>query len=62
MGGSRSKTAIEAQGELRIAKFALTDQVVSIWYETVRACGVSVRDAETIRPAFIYPGFPRKRE
>jgi serine/threonine-protein kinase HipA len=27
------------------------------WYDTVRACGVSERDAETIRTAFFYPGF-----
>ena len=27
------------------------------WYELVRSCGVSERDAETIRGAFLYPGF-----
>lgn len=27
------------------------------WYDAVRACGVSQNDAETIRGAFIYPGF-----
>jgi hypothetical protein len=30
---------------------------VSRWYDTVRACGVSEPDAETIRGAFVYPGF-----
>ena len=30
---------------------------VSKWYDTVRACGVSQRDMETIRGAFVYPGF-----
>jgi len=30
---------------------------VGHWYDTVRACGVSEKDAETIRGAFIYPGF-----
>jgi serine/threonine-protein kinase HipA len=30
---------------------------VSHWYDTARACGVSENDAETIRGAFIYPGF-----
>ena len=30
---------------------------VSKWYDTVRACGVSPADAETIRGAFVYPGF-----
>jgi serine/threonine-protein kinase HipA len=29
---------------------------VGKWYEIVRACGVSERDAETIRGAFLYPG------
>ena len=35
----------------------MTEQVTSTWNETVRACGVSVQDAETIRSAFVYPGF-----
>jgi serine/threonine-protein kinase HipA len=30
---------------------------ISKWYNTVRACGVSERDAEMIRGAFVYPGF-----
>lgn len=30
---------------------------VDHWYEVVRAIGVSEKDAETIRSAFIYPGF-----
>jgi serine/threonine-protein kinase HipA len=30
---------------------------VGQWYDTVRACGVSANDAESIRGAFIYPGF-----
>ena len=34
----------------------MTSQVAK-WYDTVRACGVSERDAETIRAAFVYPGF-----
>lgn len=32
-------------------------QVEATWYETVRASGVSEQDAETIRGAFVYPGF-----
>jgi len=32
-------------------------QRVGKWYEVVRACGVSESDAETIRGAFLYPGF-----
>jgi serine/threonine-protein kinase HipA len=32
-------------------------QVESTWYETLRASGVSEKDAETVRGAFAYPGF-----
>jgi serine/threonine-protein kinase HipA len=39
----------------------MTEQVTSTWNETVRACGVSVQDAEKIRSAFVYPGFLRER-
>jgi serine/threonine-protein kinase HipA len=35
----------------------MTDQVAATWYETVRACGVSESDADTIRGAFVYEGF-----
>jgi serine/threonine-protein kinase HipA len=35
----------------------MKNQVEATWYETVRACGVSEKDAETIRGAFVYPGF-----
>ena len=34
-----------------------TRQQVGRWYDLVRACGVSENDAETIRGAFLYPGF-----
>lgn len=32
-------------------------QVTNAWFNTVRSCGVSEKDAETIRGAFVYPGF-----
>src|SRR5262249_48344968 len=32
-------------------------QVEANWYDALRACGVSEQDAETIRGAFVYPGF-----
>jgi serine/threonine-protein kinase HipA len=32
-------------------------QVQATWYETLRASSVSTNDAETIRAAFVYPGF-----
>jgi serine/threonine-protein kinase HipA len=34
-----------------------TRDQIEKWYDTVRACGVSENDAETIRGAFLYPGF-----
>jgi serine/threonine-protein kinase HipA len=38
----------------------MTEQVTTTWYEKVRASGVSIQDAETIRSAFVYPGFSRE--
>lgn len=35
----------------------MKEQVGATWYETVRASGVSEKDADTIRGAYIYPGF-----
>jgi serine/threonine-protein kinase HipA len=35
----------------------MREQVASTWYNTVRACGVTQKDAEAIRGAFVYPGF-----
>jgi serine/threonine-protein kinase HipA len=35
----------------------MKQQVEATWYETLRASGVSEKDAETIRGAFVYPGF-----
>lgn len=35
----------------------MTKQVRSTWHSVVRSCGVSVRDAETIKSAFVYSGF-----
>ena len=32
-------------------------QVQASWYETLRASGVTEKDAEAIRGAFVYPGF-----
>jgi serine/threonine-protein kinase HipA len=32
-------------------------KVEAMWYDTTRAIGVSEKDAERIRGAFIYPGF-----
>lgn len=35
----------------------MKDKVAASWYETVRGCGVSEKDAEIIRGAFVYEGF-----
>lgn len=32
-------------------------QVDATWYETLRAAGVSEKDAHAIRGAFVYPGY-----
>jgi serine/threonine-protein kinase HipA len=40
----------------RIVK-EMAERVAARWYETARAEGVSVADCETIRGAFVYPGF-----
>jgi serine/threonine-protein kinase HipA len=38
----------------------MKQQVANTWHDTVRGCGVSEKDAETIRSAFVYPGFSRE--
>lgn len=38
----------------------MTDKVRSTWYDVVRAQGVSEKDAETIKSAFVYEGFLRE--
>jgi serine/threonine-protein kinase HipA len=35
----------------------MAEQVRASWYSVVRAQGVSERDAETIKGAFVYEGF-----
>jgi serine/threonine-protein kinase HipA len=37
----------------------MTQLVSATWYDTVRAEGVSEKDAEAIRTAFVYEGFDR---
>jgi serine/threonine-protein kinase HipA len=37
----------------------MTERVRATWYDVVRAQGVSEKDAETIRGAFLYEGFSR---
>jgi serine/threonine-protein kinase HipA len=37
----------------------MTEQVSATWYEVVRAAGVSEKDADAIKSAFVYEGFSR---
>jgi serine/threonine-protein kinase HipA len=46
-----------ATGEAEKIVTDMKDQVAATWYDTVRASGVSEGDAESIRAAFVYPGF-----
>ncbi len=39
--------------------YGMRDQVEKTWRTTALACGVSTKDAESIRGAFVYPGFSR---
>jgi len=35
----------------------MADKISNNWYKTARQAGLSEQDCETIRPAFVYPGF-----
>jgi serine/threonine-protein kinase HipA len=37
----------------------MKEEIEKTWYSTARAAGVSENDAESIRAAFVYPGFSR---
>jgi serine/threonine-protein kinase HipA len=37
----------------------MTEQVRASWHDVMRACGVSEKDAEAIKSAFVYEGFSR---
>jgi serine/threonine-protein kinase HipA len=39
--------------------YGMQEQVEKTWARTALQCGVSVKDADTIRGAFVYPGFSR---
>ena len=45
------------QDEAKAIVLEMTDKVRSTWYDVVRAQGVTEKDAETIRSAFVYEGF-----
>ncbi|MGB9406903.1 MAG: HipA domain-containing protein [Terracidiphilus sp.] len=39
--------------------YGMQEQVAKTWNSTALQCGVSAKDVETIRGAFVYPGFSR---
>ncbi|WP_407114480.1 type II toxin-antitoxin system HipA family toxin [Bradyrhizobium sp. LMG 9283] len=47
---------LDAQ-EAKAIVASMTEQVRASWYDVVRGQGVSEKDAETIKGAFVYPGF-----
>jgi len=47
------------QNEAEVIISTMTEQVRATWYSIVRAQGVSERDAQTIKRAFVYEGFER---
>jgi serine/threonine-protein kinase HipA len=46
-----------AREEAEKIVYGMREQVEKTWYATAVECGVSTKDAETIRGAFSYPGF-----
>lgn len=46
-------------GDAKAIVTNMTEQVAATWYEVVRAAGVSEKDAEAIKDAFVYEGFNR---
>jgi serine/threonine-protein kinase HipA len=48
----------EAQAKAIV--FDMADKVRATWYEVVRGRGVTEKDAETIKSAFVYEGFLRE--
>ena len=45
------------QDEARAILDSMAERIEQRWYDVARRCGVPETDAETIRPAFVYPGF-----
>ncbi len=48
--------------EAEAAITAMEERISSTWYESARREGVSERDCEKIKSAFVYPGFRLKFE
>lgn len=41
---------------------SMQNQIQSTWHSVLRSCGVSAKDTETIRRAFVYEGFRQKTD
>lgn len=48
-----------AREEAEKIVYGMREQVERTWHKTVLSSGVSAKDADTIRGAFVYPGFSR---
>jgi serine/threonine-protein kinase HipA len=48
------------EDEAKMIVSTMTEQVRKTWYQVVRAQGVSERDADAIKGAFVYEGFEQK--
>jgi serine/threonine-protein kinase HipA len=53
-----SRFLLESEEAEKIV-YGMQEQVEKTWYSTAVQFGVSVKDADTIRGAFVYPGFSR---
>lgn len=54
---SQSTRFLLGEQEARSILSSMTEQVRNTWYSTLRSHGVSERDADTIKSAFVYEGF-----
>ncbi|KRR15815.1 HipA domain-containing protein [Bradyrhizobium retamae] len=50
---------LQEEEEAKAIVADMTEKVRATWYDTVQAKGVTEKDAETIRGAFVYEGFSR---
>ena len=56
---SSSARLLPDEQEARAIVSDMSERVHATWYDVVRAQGISEKDAETNRSAFLYEGFSR---
>jgi len=54
---SQSTRFLLENGQAKTIVSGMTERVRNTWYDVVKSCGVSEKDAETISRAFVYEGF-----